>query len=83
LSEQANTLTEILKQFKLKSVSGAGDLSSLASLPPDVLAAIKSLIAGGAAAAKALPAPKASKKKSGSANDVIPLDDFGTDTGRY
>ena len=85
LSEQANQLTEILKQFKLKTPSGGADLSSLDSLPPDVLAAIKSLISGGGngPAAKALPAPKVSQKGSSAANDIIPLDDFGSDTGRY
>ncbi|MCH2205424.1 MAG: methyl-accepting chemotaxis protein [Lentisphaerales bacterium] len=88
LSEQANQLTEILKQFNLKSINGGGDLSSLDNLPPDVLNAIKSLIAGNGAGASlpasGLPRPKASASSiSSKPNDIIPLDDFGMDTGRY
>lgn len=87
LSEQANQLTEILQQFNLKSVNGGGDLSSLDNLPPDVLNAIKNLIAGNSAGSApsvaSLPAPSAPKTTSSRAEDVIPLDDFGMDTGRY
>jgi methyl-accepting chemotaxis protein len=86
LSEQANQLTEILKQFTLKSMGGGGDLSALNNLPPDILNAIKSLIAGnaGGSAVAALGAPKAAAPKASSnAENIIPLDDFGMDTGRY
>ena len=92
LSEQANQLTEILNQFKLKSVNGGADLTSLNNLPPEVLNAIKNLMAGNgqAAAGLALPAATPSPSissapvtKAGSADDIIPLDDFGMDTGRY
>ena len=87
LSEQANQLTEILQQFNLKSVNGGGDLSSLDNLPPDVLSAIKNLIAGNTGgsvtSAASLPAPPSPKVSSSKAEDIIPLDDFGMDTGRY
>lgn len=87
LSVQAYELAEILKQFNLKSMNRGGDLSSLDSLPPDVLNATKNLIAGSPAGTRApaadFPAPKPSLQKGGvKLDDIIPLDDFGMDIGR-
>ncbi|MCM8533738.1 MAG: methyl-accepting chemotaxis protein [Lentisphaeraceae bacterium] len=86
LSEQANQLTEILGQFKLKSIGATGGMTGLENLPPDVLNAIKSLIAGQSASPAAIGSTTVNKSvpKSGSSpDDIIPLDDFGMDTGRY
>jgi methyl-accepting chemotaxis protein len=86
LSQQANQLLEILKQFSLKST--AANVPGLEGLTPEVLAAIQAMISkgqlGGIAetAKAALPAPKIARNKA--ANDIIPLEDFGIDDkGRY
>ncbi|MCM8536504.1 MAG: methyl-accepting chemotaxis protein [Lentisphaeraceae bacterium] len=87
LSEQANQLTEILGQFKLKQISTAGGLTGIENLPPDVLDAIRNLI--GAQSVPTSSTTSSSSPKSvgnvsrGNPDDIIPLDDFGMDTGRY
>lgn len=88
LSEQANQLTEILKQFKVKSATQTGGGIDINNLPPEILAAIQGLIAQkGNAGIGMRPSSQSQNKVSSqasNANDIIPLDDFDMgDTGRY
>ena len=84
LSEQAHQLTEVLKRFNLKEVSGSTPTLSLDDIDPELLKKVKSLMST-SSPTETPPTKQISTTSSNNvANDIIPLDDFDlNDTGRY
>ena len=80
LSEQAHQLTEILKQFKLKSSASNSVPAGLADLTPEMLKKIQGMTSVSTEIQHSPQVPKPANDP----NDIIPLDDFEMgDTGRY